>query len=165
MCLASFWPSRLTRPSRNMASDRRKSGFWVLFGPFTVNHERIAQIVAFHSSLRATAISLMQTATQPTAISSDATDQLITDVSWWGGFISPESAALDAIVLGGKLEVIEDETLRRLLSGVAESCDATRPPRKHELRVRPLWRVWLPLLRAKTNLALRSAIPRRRFPV
>ncbi len=67
----------------------------------------------------------MQATTQPATISSETTDQLITDVSWWGGFISPESAALDAIVLGGKLDVIEDESLRRLLPRGGETWNAT----------------------------------------
>lgn len=118
---------------------------------FTVNQERIAEIVAFHTSLRATAISLMQATTQPAAISAEATDQLITDVSWWGGFISPESAALDAIVLGGKLDVIQDETLRRLLT--AWRRDVTDAAAQETQEYDHYSRVWLPLLRAKANLA------------
>jgi hypothetical protein len=47
-----------------------------------VNQEKIAAIVAFHTSWRATAISLMHAGERPAAISGDATDQLITDVSW-----------------------------------------------------------------------------------
>lgn len=118
---------------------------------FTVNQERIAQIVAFHTSLRTTAVSLMQATTQPATTSSETTDQLITDVSWWGGFISPESAALDAIVLGGKLDVIEDETLRRLLT--AWRRDVSDAAAQETQEYDHYSRVWLPLLRAKANLA------------
>ena len=69
---------------------------------FAVNLERVAEISAFHSDLRATAEALLSAAadsgSKPDA---DSVAKLIGDVSWWGGFTGFESATLSAVILGG----------------------------------------------------------------
>jgi hypothetical protein len=118
---------------------------------FTVNQERLSEITAFHADLRATAQALMATGSQPASVSADSADQMITDVTWWGGFISFESAALDAVILSGKLDLLEDEGLRRLLTAWRRDIAAAASLETQEFA--HFSEVWLPLLRAHANLA------------
>lgn len=93
---------------------------------FMVNRDRVSEIMAFHSDLRSTAKALLEAAADPASdIPADSVDKLIGDVTWWGGFIGFESAALDAVILGGKLDLIENEAVRRLLTAWRREVEAT----------------------------------------
>ncbi len=122
-----------------------------LHDEFAVNQERLAGIVAFHADLKATAHALMEAARDPASLPADSIDRMITNVSWWGGFITFESAALDAVVLGGQLDLIRDERLRRLLTAWRRDVAVATAQEAQEFE--HYSHVWMPMLRNHANLA------------
>ena len=99
---------------------------------FAVNLERVAEISAFHADLRATAEALLSAAadsgSEPTA---DSVAKLIGDVTWWGGYTAFESATLSAVILGGKLDLIQNEDLGSQLTAWQHSVEITEIGRAH----------------------------------
>ncbi|MFQ5691110.1 MAG: hypothetical protein ACE5HQ_12665 [Gemmatimonadota bacterium] len=119
---------------------------------FLANQSRIDELVAFHSALKVTAETLLEIAANPPIdVAADSIDQLIGDVTWWGGFINLESATLDAVILGGKLDVIKNEDLRGLLTSWRQTVEATATQEGQE--VVHFWEIWTPLLRPSSNMA------------
>lgn len=117
---------------------------------FRVNEQRVAEAINFHRALRATGDSIISEARTPRRSAADF-DRLLVDLTWWGGFIVFESASLDAVVLGGKLDLIRNEELRRLLTGWRGALD--QAARQEAQEFVHYHEVWLPVLRGKTNLA------------
>ena len=119
---------------------------------FAVNLERVAEISAFHADLRATAEALLSAAadsgSEPTA---DSVAKLIGDVTWWGGYTAFESATLSAVILGGKLDLIQDQDLGSQLTAWQHHVETTAGQEAQEFT--HFYEVWLPLLRANSNLA------------
>ncbi len=119
---------------------------------FAVNLERVAEISAFHADLRATAEALLSAAadsgSKPDA---DSVAKLIADVSWWGGFTGFESATLSAVILGGKLDLIQNEDLGSQLTAWQHHVATTAGQEAQEFT--HFFDVWLPLLRLNSNLA------------
>lgn len=117
---------------------------------FLVNEQRAAEAVAFHTALRAAGDSLLIVARrgQPEAAQ---LDELIVNLTWYGSFIVFESASLDAVVLGGKLDLIRNEELRRLLTGWRGALEQAARVEAQEFV--HYTEVWLPILRSHANLA------------
>ena len=115
------------------------------------NEARLARIVAFHSALKATATTLLAVSSGPASeVSADSVDQLLTDVSWWGSGTTLESAVLDAAIQDGQLDLIETDSLRRLLGAWHTELAAVGVQEDQE---RAHYQdVWVPLLRAETEL-------------
>ena len=123
-----------------------------LHDEFLVNQTRVAEAIAFHSALKSAGFSLLEAARPgaptPTV---ESVDDLIANFTWWGGFFVFESASLDAVILGGRLDVIENEDLRRLLTGWRGSLEQTA--RQEAPEFIHYNEVWLPILRRRANLA------------
>lgn len=119
---------------------------------FEANREVLARFIAFHSDLHSSALALMQLAAEPTEeISAEAVDRMIGDVTWWGSLVSFESAALDAVVLGGKLDLLNNEELRRMLADWRSELASTASQNTQEFE--HFYGSLLPILRPRANLA------------
>ncbi len=119
---------------------------------FEENEGQLAEGLAFHLGLRESAASLMAVSAQrPIAVPSDSIDQLVSGVTWAGGVTGRfETATLDALILGGDLDLIQDEGLRRLLTKWRRELENLT---KHEEQEFGFYNnVWLPLLSSRTNL-------------
>lgn len=115
------------------------------------NEARLARIVAFHSALKETATTLLVVSARPALeVPADSVDQLLTDVSWWGSYTTLESAVLDAAVQDGQLDLVQTDSLRRLLGTWHTELAAVRVQGEQERAHYET--VWVPLLRAETEL-------------
>ncbi|MGB3543924.1 hypothetical protein, partial [Rubrivirga sp.] len=116
------------------------------------NEARLARIVAFHGALKETATTLLAVSADPASeVAADSADQLLTDISWWGSYTTLESAVLDAAVQDGQLDLVQTDSLRRLLGTWHTELAAVRAQGEQELA--HYQDVWVPLLRSETELA------------
>lgn len=119
---------------------------------FEVNRQLLAKFVAFHSDLRSSALAILQLAADPTAeIATEEMDRMIVDVAWWGSFFSFESAALDAVILGAKLDLLNNEALRRMLADWRGQLASASAQNTQEFE--HYFGVLMPILRPRANLA------------
>jgi len=119
---------------------------------FEANREVLAQLIAFHSDLQASALTLLKLAAAPAAeIGAEEFDRMIIDVTWWGSFVTFESASLDAVILGAKLDLLKDPALRRMLTDWRSQLAATASQNEQEFE--HFFGTLMPILRPRTNLA------------
>jgi hypothetical protein len=119
---------------------------------FGVNQSRVAENIAFHSTLRSTGIAILEAARGTAAdLDGNVLDEMIVDLTWWGGLLVFESASLDAVILGGRLDLIQNEELRRLLTGWRSAVEQTARQEAEEFV--HYSDVWMPLLRRRANVA------------
>ena len=119
---------------------------------FETNREVLAQLIAFHSDLRASSLAVLKFAADPTAeISADEADLMIIDIAWWGSFVTFESASLDAVILGAKLDLLDNPSLRRMLTDWRSRLAATAGQNAQEFE--HYTGTLMPILRLRTNLA------------
>ena len=145
LAINAWWADR-----QQGQEERRLLG--ALLAEADANEARLARIVAFHGALKETATTLLSASVGPgSAVSADSADQLLTDVSWWGSYTTLESAALDAAVQDGQLDLIETDSLRRLLGAWHAELAAVGVEGEQERAHYET--VWVPLLRAETELA------------
>jgi hypothetical protein len=123
-----------------------------LHAEFVVNQQILADKTAFHAALRAAAFDLLEAA-RPGApsVQASSVDEMIGRLTWWGGFWVFESASLDAVILGGNLDVIRNEGLRTLLTGWRAAVEQTERQEAPELT--HAYDTWLPYLKSNTNMA------------
>jgi hypothetical protein len=123
-----------------------------LHAEFVVNQEILADKTAFHTALRGAAFDLLEAA-RPGApsVQASSVDEMIGRLTWWGGFWVFESASLDAVILGGNLDVIRNEGLRTLLTGWRAAVEQTERQEAPELT--HAYGTWLPYLKSHTNMA------------
>lgn len=123
-----------------------------LLDEFGANRDRLAEILAFHEDLKATTRALLTlSADPPLALSADSVDQLLADVTWWASYTTLESTVLDAAVLDGQLDLIQADSLRRLLSAWRSEVESAAAQSNQEFS--HYADVWLPLLRAEADIA------------
>jgi len=128
------------------------SALLALRNEFEANREVLARLIAFHSDLQVSALALLQLAADPASeISAEEADRMIVDLTWWGSLISFESAALDAVILGAKLDLLSNEALRRMLADWRSHLAATSSQNTQEFE--HFYGALLPILRPQTNLA------------
>jgi hypothetical protein len=119
---------------------------------FETNREVLAQLIAFHSDLQASALALLKLAAEPTAeITAEDLDRMIIDITWWGSFVTFESASLDAVILGAKLDLLDNASLRRMLTDWRSRLAATASQNAQEFE--HYFGILMPILRPRTNLA------------
>ncbi|PAP75443.1 hypothetical protein [Rubrivirga marina] len=136
---------------RQQAQEERRL-LTALLAEADANEARLARIVAFHGAVKETATTLLAVSADPTSeVSADSADQLLTDVSWWSSYTTLESAVLDAAVQDGQLDVVQTDSLRRLLGTWHTELAAVRVQGEQERAHYET--VWVPLLRAETELA------------
>ena len=122
-----------------------------LLGEFRTNEQRLDQQVAWHADVMAATNALLSAAADPMSnLSADSVDHLLGGVSWWGGSTSIEMAAVDAVILGGKLALIQDEYLRGRLTGWSRTIEETRQNEDQDYETYA--QVWMPFLRANAYL-------------
>jgi hypothetical protein len=122
-----------------------------LLDEFTANRDRLAEILAFHEDLKATTLALLAiSADPPLELPADSLDQLLADVTWWGGYTTLESTVLDATLLDGQLDLVETDSLRRLLATWRSEVESAAAQSNQEFS--HFADVWLPLLRAEADL-------------
>ena len=137
--------------ARQQAREERRL-LVALHDEFEANQERLAQILAFHADLRATATTLLDASTDPRRVlSADTVDQWLADMTWWSSYTALESTVLDAAVQDGQLALIQTDSLRHLLgrwrSEVASASAQSSQEFEHYSGT------WLPMLRAEADLA------------
>lgn len=119
---------------------------------FEANREVLARFIAFHSDLQSSALAVLQLAADPAAeIAAEEVDRIIVDVTWWGSLVSFESAALDAVILGAKLDLLNNEALRRMLADWRSQLASTSSQNAQEFE--HFYGTLLPILRPRVNLA------------
>ena len=145
LALNAWWQGR----ERNREEQRL---LVALHDEFSANRERLARILAFHEDVKETARTLLAVSAEPAAdISADSADQLLTDVSWWGSYTSLETTVLDAAVQDAQLDLIETDSLRRMLATWrTEVADAAAQSHQEFTHFAD---TWLPLLRTEADLA------------
>jgi hypothetical protein len=123
-----------------------------LHDEFLVNQTRVAENIAFHSALRSSGLAILDAAGNGGAdLERAEIDEMIVDLTWWGGFLVFESASLDAVILGGRLDLIENEEVRRLLTGWRGALEQTARQESEEFV--HYNDVWMPHLRRRANVA------------
>ena len=136
---------------RQQAREERRL-LTALLAEAEANDARLARIVAFHSALKQTATTLLAVSADPASVvSADSADQLLTDVSWWSSYTTLESAVLDAAVQDGQLDLVQTDSLRRLLGTWHTELASVRVQGEQELA--HYEDAWVPLLRSETELA------------
>lgn len=101
---------------------------------------------------RTSALALLQLAGDPTIeIVTAEVGRMVVDITWWGSLISFESAALDAIILGAKLDLLNNEALRRMLADWRSQLASTSSQNAQEFE--HFHGTLLPILRPRANLA------------
>ena len=119
---------------------------------FEANREVLERFIAFHSDLQSSARAVLQLAADPTAeTAAEEVDRLIVDITWWGSPVSFESAALDAVILGAKLDLLDNEALRRMLADWRSQLVSTSGQNAQEFE--HFYGALLPVLRSRANLA------------
>jgi len=119
---------------------------------FEANREVLARFIAFHSDLHSSALAVLQLAADPNAeIAAEEVDRMIGDIAWWGSLVSFESAALDAVILGAKLDLLDNEELRRMLADWRSELASTSSQNTQEFE--HFYGSLLPILRPRANLA------------
>jgi hypothetical protein len=139
-----------TWAARQQARDERRllSG---LRNEFRANREQLDQLIAFHEQLKATTTRLLiYSADPPASLSPDSVDQLLADASWWSSYTALESTVLDAAVQYGQLNLIESDSLRRILTTWRSEVGLAAAQSEQELA--HYQNVWLPLLREQAEL-------------
>lgn len=122
-----------------------------LLDEFTANQNRLADLVAFHEGVKATTQRLLVLSVNPPAsLPADSLDQLLADATWWSSYTTLESTVLDAAVQDGQLNLIQTDSLRRLLSTWRSQVGAAAAQSEQEFA--HYSEVWLPLLRAEADL-------------
>ncbi len=123
-----------------------------LHAEFVINQQVLADKTAFHTALRAAAFDLLEAAKPGApAVEASSVDEMMGRLTWWGGFWVFESASLDAVILGGNLDVIQDEGLRSLLTGWRAAVEQTERQEAPELT--HSYETWLPYLKSHSNMA------------
>lgn len=137
--------------ARQQAQEERRL-LVALHDEFEANQDRLAQILAFHADLKATATSLLAASTDPSRVlPADSVDQWLADVTWWSSYTTLESTVLDAAVQDGQLALIETDSLRRLLSRWRSEVASASAQSSQEFE--HYSGTWLPMLRAEADLA------------
>ena len=123
-----------------------------LHDEFEANQDRLAQILAFHADLKATATTLLAASTDPRRVlPADSIDQWLADITWWSSYTTLESTVLDAAVQDGQLALIQTDSLRRLLSSWRSEVASASAQSSQEFE--HYSGTWLPMLRAEADLA------------
>ena len=144
LALNAWWQHR-----QELREERQLVG--ALLAEVESNRARLGRIVRFHAAVKETALSLLAlSADPPRELTADSVDQLLTDVSWWGSYVSLETAALDAAVQDGQLDLLRTDSLRRLVGAWRAELAGLRSDREQERAFHE--DVWMPLLRAETEL-------------
>ena len=119
---------------------------------FETNRAALARLIAFHSDLRASALAVLEVAANPAVeIAAGDADRMIGDLAWWGSFLSFESATLDTLVMGAKLDLLSNEALRRMLADWRSQLAAISAQNAQEFE--HYSGVFLPTLRSRSNPA------------
>jgi len=117
---------------------------------FEANRKVLARYIAFHSDLHSSTLAVLQLAADPDAeIAAEDVDRMIGDVAWWGSLVSFESAALDAVILSAKLDLLNNEELRRMLADWRSQLASTSSQNAQEFE--HFYGTLLPILRALIN--------------
>jgi len=89
-----------------------------LLDEFEGNRSMLEDGRRHHSAVEQTEIELLELAAQPVPdITLDSLDILISEINWWWAPTKFSTGALNSVVLGGKLQLIKNEVLRRELAG------------------------------------------------
>ncbi len=115
-----------------------------------VNGEWLGRMIPYHQAqVAAVTVLLNEAADEVPRISADSVDHLLINLTQWY-FPQYERGAVDAALLGGKLELIEDDGLRSLLSGWPVQLEKAALRVADEKRVYA--DVWTPFLRKNASM-------------
>lgn len=122
----------------------------------------------FHLAVRESNTRLLEAASSSNVtLSNQEIDSLLVDLSWWDPEQHFTTGALNSVIYGAQLSVIEDDSLRRLLADWPSQIDyvANIQNQDHEFFLN----VWKPFLRANGYLlqlaSYNSSMPGRPEPV
>jgi len=144
LALNAWWGARLeAREEQRLLT--------ALFDEFTTNQERLGDLIAFHEDVKATTQTLLALSVEPPAsLAADSVDRLLADATWWSSYTTLESTVLDAAIQDGQLDLIQTDSLRRLLSTWRSQVGSATAQAEQEFA--HYSEVWLPLLRAEGDL-------------
>lgn len=145
LALNSWWQER-----QEARAEQRL--LMALLDEFTANQPKLKAIRAFHEELKGTGHTLLAIAATPSfVIPADSIDQLLADVTWWASYTTLESTVLEAAAQDGRLELIQTDSLRRLLTGWRSEVQSAAAQSSQEYS--HYADTWLPLLRLEADIA------------
>lgn len=122
-----------------------------ILGELRANQGHLVEAIQYQSGIHESVQALLDAAANPTVdLSRDSVDVLIGGVSWYSTTERLQTAAVDAVVLGGTLSVLSDEILRTDLTAWLQALDRFKDiaAQDHET----YFHAWLPFLRANAYL-------------
>ncbi len=111
----AWWDTRQARAEEQLVLAALKS-------EFQHNLNILETELGYREAVRASTMEILNASLDPTSFDAGRMDQLISDMVWWGK-ADFSTGALDNVLLGGGLSLIENETLRHSLASVPDRYD------------------------------------------
>jgi hypothetical protein len=97
------------------------------------NLAQVAENAAYHTAAEAAERQILTLAgADPATLSLQAVDTLLADILWWQGSQHWQTGALDALTLGGKIDIIRNEELRHTLASWIRRIELVRSAEDQE---------------------------------
>ena len=88
-----------------------------LLDDFETSKANIRDWREFHLAVQQSTTELLRAVTtEKTSFTTEETDRLLGDIGWWDSQAHFSTGALNSLVYGGELSIIEDDALRRMLA-------------------------------------------------
>jgi hypothetical protein len=116
------------------------------------NQAHLAERVQWQKDVMlATRQLLNEAATSNSTLSSDSIDYLVGSASWFNNASTFEMSAVDAVILGGNLSIVENETLRQRITGWSREVVRVTQTERQDYDI--FSDVWMPFLRGNAYLS------------
>jgi len=115
----------------------------------------------FHLAVQQSNTKLLKAVTSSEiTLTDDEIGRLLSKLSWWDGESHFSTGALNSLVYGGELSLIEDDALRQLLADWPSQIQYVESQQRQDYDF--FLNVWTPFLRENSYLPLQSTIATRR---
>jgi hypothetical protein len=140
------------------AEDQRESEVLIaLLDDFKNSKTKISDWRKFHLAVQKSNTTLLKAVTSDEVLlTNEETGRLLGDLSWWDGNSHFTTGALNSLINGGELSVIQDDDLRRLLADWPVQIETVALQQRQDYDF--FLNVWMPFLRINSNLPLAATV-------
>ena len=150
----AWWQDRIERQTE-------REILMALLDDFEISKANISEWRNFHLAVQQSNTKLLKAVTSSEiSLTNEEVEHLVIDLSWWDSGSHFSTGALNSLVYGGELSVIEDDALRRLLADWPSQIENIASVQRQDYDF--FLDVWTPFLRENSYLPQQSTVEAQR---
>jgi hypothetical protein len=136
---------------------REREILFALLDDFEISKANINEGRDFHLAIQRSNTKLLRAVTSSEiSLTDEEIERLVVEISWWDGRSHFSTGALNSLVFGGDIAVIENSTLRRLVADWPSQIEYVELAQRQDYDF--FFNVWTPFLRANSYLPQQSTL-------